>query len=161
MPQIITADLTASTNYTVTTSAADDFIFVAEGVLVSNTSPSSPAYSAIGVFHDSTRIGVAGTLMTGASPTIYSTALDTIVSVTQTGAILSLAATSFWPTVYFTASGGQVYNDGQITGLYGAILSGQGNAVVYNTGLISGGTFGVQGATRVENSLDTCPAPIH
>ena len=152
MPQIITTDLTASTAYTVQTTAADDFIFVAEGTLVSNTSPSSPAYAAIGVFHDYNRVGVAGTLFTGASPTVYSTAIGTTVSVTQTGSIISLAATSFWPTVQFSAGGAQVFNDGQITGLYGAILSSEGNAAVYNTGLISGVTFGIQGATRVENS---------
>ena len=153
MPQIITADLTASANYTVSTIAADDFIFVAEGVLVSNSSPSSPAYSAIGVFHDSNRIGVAGTLMTGASPTIYSVAANTTVSVTQTGAILSLASANFWPTVQFAGGGARVFNDGQITNFSSsAIFSSQGDAAVYNTGLISGGTFGVQGATRVENS---------
>ena len=152
MPQIITTDLTASANYTVATTVADDFIFVAEGVLVSNTSPSSPAYAAVGVFHDGNRVGVAGTLLSGASPTVYSTALDTTVSVTQTGAIISLAAPTFWPTVYFAASGARVFNDGQITCLYGAILSSVGDAAVFNTGLISGVTFGVQGATQVENS---------
>ena len=152
MPQIITTDLTASATYTVQTNFADDFIFVAEGVLVSNTSPSSPAYAAIGVFHASNRVGIAGTVMTGASPAVYSTEADTTVSVTQTGAIISLASTSFWPAVYFTSSGARVYNDGQITGLYGAIFASTGNAEVYNTGLISGNAFGVKGATRVENS---------
>ena len=152
MPQIITTDLTASANYTVATTVADDFIFVAEGALVSNTSPSSPAYAAIGVFHNSNRVGVAGTLLSGASPTVYSTASDTTVSVTQTGAIISLASTSFWPTIQFSAAGARVFNNGQITGHYAAIFSSQTDAAVFNTGLISGVTFGVSGATRVENS---------
>lgn len=151
LAQIITTNLTASSTYTVTSSADDDFIFVADGVLVSNTSPSSPAYSAVGVFHVGVRLDVAGTLMAGASPTVYSVAVDTTVSVTQTGAVISLDSQSVWPTLYFAAGGARVFNDGQITGLYGAIFSTPQDAEVFNTGLISGNTFGVNGAVLVEN----------
>ena len=149
MPQIITADQTAPATYTVQTTAADDFIYIAAGVLVSNSSPSSPAYATIGVFHDTNRIGVAGTLMAGGGPVIYSLNVNNSVTVTATGSILSLA--TIWDAVDFRASGAQVINHGEITGMLSAIRSTIGDLVVYNTGLISGVTYGISGATRVEN----------
>lgn len=149
MPQIILANQTASATYTVQTTAADDFIYVAAGVLVSNTSPSSPAYATIGVFHDTNRIGVAGTLLAGAGPVIYSLNVNNSVTVSATGSILSLATA--WDAVDFRASGAQVINHGEITGMLSAIRSAIGDLVVYNTGLISGVTYGISGATRVEN----------
>ena len=149
MPQIITTDVT-SANYTVITGNADDFIFVKQGVLVSNTSPAFPAYSAIGVFHDNNRVGIAGTVMSGITPAIYSVGLNNIVTVTETGAILSLAS-SIWDAVDFRFAGAQVINNGEIISLSRAVNSTVGDAVVFNSGLISGITMGVGGATRVEN----------
>ena len=150
MPQIITTNQTASLGYTLLTSAADDFIFVAAGVLVSNSSPSSPAYSVIGVFHDNNRIGVAGTLFSGATPVIYSLNPNNKVIVSTTGSILSMA-TEFWDAVDFRASGAQVINNGEITSAFRAVNSAIGDLVVYNTGLISGVALGVGGAALVEN----------
>lgn len=150
MPQIITTNQTASASYTVTTSVDSDFIFIAAGVLVSNTSPVSLAYSAIGVFNDNTRIGIAGTLMTGASPAIYSLNANNIINVTATGSIVSLANIS-WDCVDFRAVGAQVFNDGSITSAFRAVNSTFGDLIVFNTGLISGVALGVGGAARVEN----------
>ena len=148
MPQIITADLT-SASYTLQTTQADDFIFVAAGVLVSTSSPASPAYSTVAVFHDNIRIGVAGTLFSGASLVIYSLYANNTVTVTSTGTILSMATT--WDAVDFRASGAQVFNNGDITAMRSAIMSAVRDTVLFNTGVISGVTFGVDGAARVEN----------
>ncbi len=149
MPQIITADVT-SDSYTLQTTQADDFIFVAAGVLVSNSNSGQyPAYSTVGVFHENNRIGVAGTLMSGGGATIYSLYANNTVTVTSTGTILSLA--TIWDAVDFRASGAQVFNDGEITGMRSAIVSQFRDTTVFNTGLISGVTAGVDGATRVEN----------
>ena len=149
MPQIITADVT-SVGYTLQTTQADDFIFVAAGVLVSNTNSGSyPAYATVGVFHADNRIGVAGTVMSGGCAVIYSLYENNTVTVTSTGTILSLA--TIWDAVDFRASGAQVFNDGEITGMRSAIVSQVRDTTVFNTGLISGVTAGVDGATRVEN----------
>lgn len=149
MPQIITANMTAFGSYTLSTTAADDFIFIAAGVLVSNSSSVYPTYATIGIFHDNNHIGVAGTLFAGGSDVIYSLYANNSVTVTSTGSILTLA--TLWNAVDFRASGAQVFNSGEITGMAGAISSTIGDLVVYNTGLISGVTYGVSGATRVEN----------
>lgn len=149
MPQIITANMTAFGSYTLFTTAADDFIFIAAGVLVSNSSSVYPTYATIGIFHENNHIGVAGTLFAGGSDVIYSLYANNSVTVTATGSILTLA--TLWDAVDFRASGAQVFNSGEITGMAGAINSTIGDLVVYNTGLISGVTYGVSGATRVEN----------
>ena len=135
MPQIITADLT-STGYTLQTTQADDFIFVAEGVLVSNSNSGQyPAYATVGVFHENNRIGVAGTLMSGGGATIYSLYANNTVTVTSTGTILGLG--TIWDAVDFRAAGAQVFNNGDITGMRSAIVSGVRDTVVFNTGVIS------------------------
>lgn len=151
MPQIITADLTASAAYTVTTGNPDDIIFVSAGATVSNTSPSSPAYSAIGVFHENTRIGIAGTVLAGSSPAIYAVSAGTQITVTATGSILSLA-TAAWDAVVLYSAGARIVNDGQISGLYGAVLATQADVQVVNTGLITGGLTGIAGVARLENT---------
>ena len=150
MPQIITTSITASARYTVLTTGADDFIYVAAGVLVSNSSPSSPAYATIGVFHDTNRIGVAGTLLAGGGPVIYSLNVNNSVTVAATGRIISLATIS-WDAVDFRDSGARLVNHGEITSEFRAVNSSIGDMVVFNTGLISGVDRGVGGATWVEN----------
>jgi Ca2+-binding RTX toxin-like protein len=149
MPQIITTDVTSG-GLTLQTTQADDFIFVAAGVLVSSSNSGNyPAYATIHVLHENNRIGVAGTLMSGGSDAIYSLYANNTVTVTTTGTILSLA--TLWDAVDFRASGAQVFNNGDITGMRRAIVSEVRDTVVFNTGVISGVTFGVDGATRVEN----------
>ena len=150
MPQIITADVTQSANYTLSTIAADDFIFIRAVVLVSNTSPNSPAYAAIGVFHDNNQIIVEGTLLGGNGLAIYSVNQNTIVSVAASGSVLGLG--TVWDTVDLRAAGAQVINRGDIFSLRSAVSSLVGDAVVFNSGLISGAVNGVFGATRVENT---------
>ena len=150
MPQIITTSITASASYTVLTTGADDFIYVAAGVLVSNSSPNSPAYSVIGVFHDNNRIGVAGALLAGGGPVIYSLNVNNSVTVAATGSIMSLATIS-WDAVDFRDSGARLTNLGNITSEFRAVNSSIGDLVVFNTGLISGVDRGVGGATLVEN----------
>lgn len=148
MPQIITADIT-SASYVVSTDNPDDFIYISEGVLVSCTSPANPAYSAIGVFHDNTSVAVAGTVMSGNTGAIYSLGLNNVVTVTATGRVLTMA--TLWCTLDFRASGAQVVNAGEIISQSCAVNSIVGDAVVFNTGLISGTMLGVGGATRIEN----------
>lgn len=148
MPQIITSNMT-SAFYTLSTTAADDFIFIAENVLVSCTSPASPAYSTLAIFHDDNRIGIAGTLVAGAGPVIYSLNLNSLITVAATGSILGMGTA--WDAVILWGSGAQVFNDGSITSMAKAVVSNAGDVEVFNTGLISGVTTGVTGARQVEN----------
>ena len=132
MPQIITADITSG-SYTLQTTQADDFIFVAEGVLVSNSNSGQyPAYATVGVFHENNRIGVAGTLMSGGGATIYSLYANNTVTVTSTGTILGLG--TIWDAVDFRAAGAQVFNNGDITGMRSAIVSEVRDTVVHELG---------------------------
>lgn len=149
MPQIITTDMT-STGATILTTIDDDAFFIADGVVVSTTSPSSPAYPTIYVLHNDIRIGVAGTVFATASSAMYSYGLNTSISVAGTGSMMSLGQS--WDCIIFTTSGGQIINAGEISSQAGAVTSWNGTAKVFNSGLIAGVTHGVSGATLVENS---------
>lgn len=150
MPQLITTNITASGSYTVQTTQANDFIYVAQGVLASNIGPVSPAYSTLLIGHSGTSVGIAGTVFSGATSALYLTATNANITVASTGTVQSLSTS--WETIYATAAGTRVYNHGQILSNSRAIFDFTNTTLVVNSGLIQAMDTAILGAAKVINT---------
>jgi Ca2+-binding RTX toxin-like protein len=149
VPQIITDDIDAALNYTISSAGPDDNIFIVAGVLASNSGPAAPAYSVIGVFHDDVNVGVAGTAFSGDTSAFYGLGANATLTVTATGTMMSMSAN--WSTVYFAAGeGAQLFNHGAILNTGTAVVGIVADLRAVNTGLIAGGN-GIQGVALLEN----------